>query len=145
MVEKEELQIWGTRDLRCAASTSALRGPSPSRHPPLSQPSRTGLQGPAEAPRAALSLYFVAALLAKGRVSAAYCYHLILASWCGLRGILGTKIEGAGEELLGAEHLGRPDRRRTHVRLAPGGPPRECELGSGQEWKLTVKGEMDWQ
>lgn len=120
MVEKEELQIWGTRGLRSVASTPALCGPSSSRHPPLSQPSLTGLQGPAETWRAALSRYLAAALLAKGRVSAAYCCHLILASWCGLRGILGTKTEGAGEDLLGAEHLGRPDCRRTHVRLAPG-------------------------
>lgn len=125
MVEKEELQIWGTRDLRSAVSTPALRGPSPSRHPPLSQLSLTGLQDLAEARRAALSRYFAAAPLAKGRVSAACCCRLILASWCGLRGILGTKMESAGEELLGAEHLGLPDRRRTHVRLAPGGGHQE--------------------
>lgn len=49
--------------------------------------------------------------------------------------------EKARRRLLGAEHLELPGRRLAWSRIGERGPPRGCETGSGQEWKLTAREE----
>lgn len=145
VVKEEELQIWATRGLRSAASTPALPCPSPPVYPPH-------LRSPLPAYRARLTLLappvshatrLRSSPRAKSLPFVALRAHLNFALWRGLRVILGAKStgarEGRGTSCWVQSTWNDPTAGQPACEIGAREPPRECEMRSGQDWKLTMR------